>query len=170
MSTSILFFFGKESPLSNFHECDIEFEGATLRSSEQLFMLLKARTFKDKEYEELIIAAKTPLEAKRLGRKVRNFDEEVWAAVREECMLRACRAKFSTQKETLTDTGTAVLAEANPRDKIWGIGLGASHADARDPTKWRGENLLGKVLMRLRDEFLSEAPKRARVEGERSDE
>lgn len=47
-------------------------------------------------------------------------------------------------------TGDAVLVEASPRDRIWGIGMSASHPDATDPRKWLGENLLGFALMKAR--------------------
>ena len=52
-------------------------------------------------------------------------------------------------KAMLLATGDRVLAEASPRDKVWGIGRGASTADAnRD--KW-GKNQLGEALMIVRD-------------------
>jgi len=50
----------------------------------------------------------------------------------------------------LIATGDRVLVEASPRDTIWGIGMGASNPDAKDPTKWRGRNLLGFALMEAR--------------------
>ena len=51
--------------------------------------------------------------------------------------------------------GNQVLAEASPYDKIWGIGLDAANPDSADPTKWKGDNLLGKILRRIREELRS---------------
>jgi len=45
--------------------------------------------------------------------------------------------------------------EASPFDRKWGIGLDASKAAASDPSKWRGENLLGKILTEVREELLA---------------
>ena len=36
------------------------------------------------------------------------------------------------------------------KDKIWGIGLHVRDDAARDRSNWRGENLLGEVLMEVR--------------------
>ena len=38
--------------------------------------------------------------------------------------------------------------------KIWGIGLGPNDPKAWDVSTWEGQNLLGKVLMQVRDELL----------------
>jgi predicted NAD-dependent protein-ADP-ribosyltransferase YbiA (DUF1768 family) len=35
------------------------------------------------------------------------------------------------------------------------IGLAASDPRSEDPEQWRGQNLLGKILTRLRDELLA---------------
>ena len=53
----------------------------------------------------------------------------------------------------IVDTGDKILVEASPYDRIWGIGLSATHPDAKNPAKWKGENLLGKVLMDVRNEL-----------------
>ena len=48
------------------------------------------------------------------------------------------------------DTGNRLIAEASPRDNIWGIGLGEKDPRAHDKTKWLGQNLLGEGLMKVR--------------------
>ena len=61
--------------------------------------------------------------------------------------------KFGQNAELLnylTSTGDLVLVEASPVDRIWGIGLAADDADATNPPQWRGDNLLGFALMRVR--------------------
>jgi ribA/ribD-fused uncharacterized protein len=54
-------------------------------------------------------------------------------------------------RELLLATGDKILVEASPYDKVWGVGLAASDTDILDETKWKGENLLGKVLTEVRE-------------------
>ena len=66
------------------------------------------------------------------------------------------RAKFAQNKalrDALLATGDAILAEAAPNDKKWGIGMTAVVAEKTPQADWNGKNLLGKVLMELREEF-----------------
>ncbi len=49
--------------------------------------------------------------------------------------------------------GRRVLVEASPLDRIWGIGLAADDPRAGDPYRWRGLNLLGFALMRVREQL-----------------
>jgi ribA/ribD-fused uncharacterized protein len=70
------------------------------------------------------------------------------------------RAKFTQNLELrkqLLNTEDKVLANADARDKYWGIGTSASTAIAKDPKKWKGENLLGKLLMEIRTELKAES-------------
>lgn len=45
--------------------------------------------------------------------------------------------------------------EASPRDRKWGIGMGASNPKAKDPSQWRGKNLLGNILTEIREDLLA---------------
>ncbi len=66
------------------------------------------------------------------------------------------RAKFAQNKalcDALLATGDAILAEAAPNDKKWGIVMTAAVAEKTPQADWNGKNLLGKVLMELREEF-----------------
>lgn len=68
-------------------------------------------------------------------------------------MYQCVFAKFSQNenlKQQLIDTGSRIIAEASPYDKIWGIGLSEDNPMALDSTKWIGQNLLGEVLMTVR--------------------
>lgn len=64
------------------------------------------------------------------------------------------KAKFGQNpelKEFLLSTSDAILVEASPYDKIWGIGLDRETAMKGTVDQWKGENLLGCALMEVRD-------------------
>lgn len=146
------FFFRSKSPFSQWHRHVFKDEKNTYCSAEQYMMYHKAMLFGDKKVAEQILGTTNQKIIKSLGRKVRKFDEEVWRANRERIVYEGNLLKFSGKlKQTLLDTGYTTLVEASPYDKIWGIGMGEDHPFATSPEKWKGTNLLGKCLMRVRE-------------------
>ena len=115
-------------------------------------MYAKAKLFKDENTAQAIKAAQTPKEAKQLGRKVKPFDVLVWDRYKYSIMTYVCFQKFhqneQLQKVLLDSTGE--LVEASPNDTIWGVGLGEHDPNVLNPEKWKGTNLLGKVLTHIR--------------------
>ena len=112
--------------------------------------------FEDEETARKILESDDPQKIKKLGRQVRNFDDQTWNEIKYSLVLNGNYNKFTHSDELrrfLLSTGDSVLVEASPYDCIWGIGLGADSDDAQDPRKWRGENLLGFALMEVRDEI-----------------
>ena len=130
--------------------------GDTYATAEHWMMAKKARLFGDAEVLAQILTAGSPAEAKKLGRKIQGFDAAAWDARKYEIVVAGNHHKFSqhpTLAAFLLGTGERVLVEASPVDAIWGIGLAADHADAENPDRWRGENLLGFALMEVRDQL-----------------
>jgi ribA/ribD-fused uncharacterized protein len=139
--------------LSQWWMADFTVDGVLYRSAEHFMMAEKARLFGDDEMLAEILASQTPADAKKLGRAVRDFDQDAWVAARYDIVVRGSIAKFGHDPVLtgfLVDTGDKVLVEAAPRDVIWGIGLGRDNPKARDPSQWRGRNLLGFALMDAR--------------------
>ena len=117
-------------------------------------MWSKAMLFGDEQTASQILAAGNPGEAKTLGRQVKRFDNKVWERERFGIVVTGSVAKFSQHQDLqifLLGTGKRVLVEASPVDQIWGIGLAANDPKATDPSRWRGENLLGFALMQARE-------------------
>lgn len=133
-----------------------EVEGVRYATAEHWMMAKKAELFQDSEMLEEILNAKSPAEAKQLGRKVKNFDPVVWG---EQCFDIVCEGnyhKFNQHpdlKEFLLNTKDRVLVEASPVDKVWGIGMAQDDEKADNPRLWRGSNLLGFALMEVRDKL-----------------
>jgi len=119
-------------------------------------MAEKAQLFGDKETRRAILAATDPGKAKALGRGVVGFDESVWLKHRWSIVVQANALKFSQNeaiRHFLLGTGTRVLVEASPVDRIWGIGLAADAPESQDPANWQGLNLLGFALMEVRSQL-----------------
>lgn len=117
-------------------------------------MAEKAALFGDSATRDQILQAPNPGAAKALGRKILGFDESIWLQNRFSIVVRANEAKFSQHQELghfLVQTGSRILVEASPVDRIWGIGLAKDDERVNDPNLWQGLNLLGFALMRVRD-------------------
>ena len=144
-------FYGKNSPYSNFYYVEFEYKGYKVTSSEQAFMLEKALMF-DKSMVERILSTTNPAEIKKLGRKVKNFDEKKWNEVRYDIMVDILCAKFSTEplKTELLNTGIEFIVEASPTDKLWGAGLALGDPRLNYAKYYPGRNLLGHALMDAR--------------------
>ncbi|MEU5878430.1 NADAR family protein [Spirillospora sp. NPDC047279] len=128
-------------------------DGVRYATAEHWMMAGKARLFGDDAALARVLDASSPAKAKAVGREIRGFDEEAWTAGRFEIVAAGNVAKFGAHPELedyLLGTGTRVLVEASPRDRIWGIGLAAADERAEDPHRWRGLNLLGFALMEAR--------------------
>jgi iron complex outermembrane recepter protein len=127
-------------------------------TAEHWMMAGKARLFNDDAAAEAVLAARTPAEAKSIGRTVANFEEAQWNTAKYELVKTGNLHKFSQHPELrdfLLKTGDRILVEASPVDRIWGIGLAKEHPDAGNPGRWQGENLLGFALMEVRDKLLA---------------
>ena len=141
------------SCLSNWYSAPFEVDGIRYPTTEHYMMAEKARLFDDDEIRDQIGAARSPGQAKALGRRVRGFRKERWVERRFGIVVAGNHAKFRQNGALgafLSATGSKVLVEASPRDRIWGIGMGERNERATDPASWRGLNLLGFALMEVR--------------------
>lgn len=144
--------------LSNWWLSDFNVNGIKFTSAEQYMMYGKAKLFGDMETQAKILEVTDVATIKALGREVKGFDDEIWTANREQIVYKGLKAKFEDDeelKEKLLSTGDAILAECAVHDRVWGIGLSMKDPNRFEKDKWRGLSLLGKILMRVRDELRS---------------
>ena len=127
--------------LSNFYPCQIIYEDIEYPSVEHAYQAVKTH---DKNSRKRISQAETPGQAKRLGRKVKLRPD--WEEVKLGIMEELVRQKFNRHedlKNKIIDSGDIILVEGNSwGDIFWGICYG------------KGENHLGKILMKIRSELL----------------
>lgn len=126
--------------LSNFYEIPVTYDGLTYRNNEAAFQAQKCINPKDRTQFTMLNAS----EAKHLGRKV-NLRSN-WEQIKISEMTRIVQAKFKQHKDLadkLITTKDAYLEEGNTwGDKIWGT------------VNSKGANLLGKILMQVREELI----------------
>lgn len=133
--------------LSNFYTSPIEIGGINYPTVEHYFQAMKTTDIADRM---LIAQAATPGKAKRMGRGVTLRAD--WEDIKNEVMYTGLKAKFKDPelRERLLSTGTATLIEGTTwHDKCWGVCY-------CDQCQGQGENRLGRLLMKLRDEIKNE--------------
>lgn len=138
---------------SNWYLSDFMVGGIQYSSMEQYMMHQKALLFKDHEVVHQIMNTSDVAKIKALGRAVRNYNDTVWAGLRQLIVYKGLLAKFSQNpglKNVLLSTGDQVMAECAVKDRIWGIGLSMRDERRFDMAQWRGQNLLGFSLMEVR--------------------
>lgn len=128
--------------------------GITYTTCEQYMMYHKAILFNDLDTAIKILSESDPKAQKALGRLVKNFDAPTWDRFKCQIVFNGNLLKFSQHddiRKRLIETGDKILVEASPVDKIWGVGLSYSDDRILDERNWKGQNLLGKCLMQVRN-------------------
>ena len=161
MTGPVVGFFHEYGPngwFSNWYPAVFTVDGITYLNAEQYLMHQKALCCGDAATAGRVMENPDPKTVKLLGRAITPYDEEKWAAVRQEVIYRGLLAKFgqnSGLRHQLLATGDALIAECSPNDRIWGIGLGLEDPRHQDPAQWQGQSILGRALMRVRDTLRS---------------
>jgi ribA/ribD-fused uncharacterized protein len=132
---------------SNFAPYPIRLDGKLWPTSEHYF---QAQKFTAEEHQEQIRQTRSPMIAARMGRSRKKPLRHNWDTVKVEVMRKALRAKFSQHedlRQVLLATGDATLVEHTEKDSFWGDGGDGS-----------GRNMLGRLLMAVREELRAEGP------------
>lgn len=142
--TAIMEFRGKYLFLSNFYEGnEFIYKDCRFTNTEAAFHSQKDPS-RIKEFE-----MERPSQSKKFGRRVRLRKD--WEQVKDQIMYDVCYAKFTQDPELLRkllDTGNVELVEGNNhRDRCWGMTYDLNLH------KYVGDNRLGIVLMKLRDDL-----------------
>ncbi|KAG0257912.1 hypothetical protein BG011_003682 [Mortierella polycephala] len=157
-------FYRQESPygeFSNFYYAPIVLDGHTWPTTEHYFQAQKFAHATDRDYVELIRMTSTPGSAAKLGRQHSWPLRPDWEEVKDDIMRKCVLQKFlqhSTLTKLLLDTGNRYLVEHTRNDRYW--------ADGGDGT---GKNMLGKILMEIREKIPQMSPEEMAVLMEKED-
>lgn len=118
----------------------------------------KAYNFGDSAAAQKVRETTDPREMKRIGENIHNYDHQEWLNTMNEVVFKALKAKFTDErahgaKDYLLSTGNRVIGEAS-RNTHWGTGLHVSDQNALKTDEWKGKNIIGKMLMNIRNEIL----------------
>lgn len=147
------FFWETSSPFSQWAKYPFKEDKIIFPTTEHYMMYHKAMLFEDRSSAAQIMLTSSPKKVKSIGRSIKHFNEDKWKKYREKIVFSGNYLKFSQNKkikDILLSTGDEVIVEASPYDKVWGIGLRSTSPHASHPREWRGLNLLGKCLMKVR--------------------
>ena len=136
-------FKGKYEFLSNFATCRVVYNGVLYPTVEHAYQAAKCLHDEDRKVFRFI---DTPGEAKRWGRVVTLRPD--WESVKLSIMEDLVRQKFRNERlrKLLLETAGEELVEGNTwKDTFWGVCNGV------------GENNLGKILMKIREEILNDS-------------
>ena len=129
--------------LSNFYEAVINYQGIQYLNNESAFQAQKCLDESEKIEFSCLSAAK----AKRKGRQIALRPD--WEQVKVPIMEEIVRAKFSQNPQLaakLIATADRKIVEGNTwNDTFWGV----------DVATGKGENHLGEILMKIREELIN---------------
>lgn len=147
-----IYFSSEHSFLSNFSPSPIIDCDTVFPTAEHMYQSLKCKHAGESLLYERVIAAPTPLEAKRLADGIRETPE--WRTARDTVMARVVKEKFAQNTHLavkLLKTGDIKLNEATRNDH-YGIGVNLHAREIADKS-YRGTNMLGVILMARRSEL-----------------
>lgn len=138
-------FRGEKAFLSNFYDAPLTYKGITYQSAEVAYQAQKCGT----EAEKRRFSALSSAEAKKLSHSMKI--RPTWGNEKVAIMTEIVRAKFEQNPELaekLRATGCEELEEINSwGDTFWGMNENGE-----------GDNMLGKILMQIRDELNGNLP------------
>ena len=143
------------SPLRNFYpRAPFTINEEEFQNVEQWVQANKADWFDDKETREMIMGTKSAREAKVLGQNIDESDEKAsWVKEIVKLTRQGIEAKVNQNnnvEKLLRETGTATIAEASKFNKFWTTGVDLDSKHVLNKTRWTGQNVMGKVLMKIR--------------------
>ncbi len=142
---------------SNWYAAGFDYAGMHYANSEQFMMYQKVMMFRQLDLGREILSTNDPEKCKNLGKThFPEFNAAIWDKTCYRIVKRGVRAKFQQNRdilEILMGTGNAILAECSQNDTKWGIGISIKDPARYDISKWTGKNLLGMILMEVREEL-----------------
>lgn len=146
-------FYSKHAALSNFHACKFQVDGHIFNSVEQFLAAKKCEMAND------VVSCVKVMNSDAAGAYAIAKtipEEDDWQIKCQDIMYRGMYEKFSQNKELraeLLATKQNVLGECKQSDNFWGNGKRLWDADVCSTSTWKGKNITGKMLMKVREDL-----------------
>ena len=154
--TEATYFKGRSCVLSNFYDCSIHVFGQWFTSSEQAYQYQKAVHFKQLQPNLAcnILVCSDPVQCKKY---TAGLQSDSWDMIKVQFMEEIARAKYKYVSEYRCALQQAhpLIVEAVPGDTFWSAGLLANQLMLCKPERWPGQNVMGKIHMKIRSEMAS---------------
>ena len=132
--------------LDNFSSFKVKYNGYVYSTAEEAYQAAKFYKCAPK-IVDAIRNSFSAHEAQKIARENKNFQRADWEKIKLRTMEEILRAKVQQNPyvlKKLLETKKYIIVEDSPKDNYWGWGLYRN-----------GENMLGKLWMKLRDEIIS---------------
>ncbi|CAO4376749.1 unnamed protein product [Caenorhabditis nigoni] len=160
-------FFRKVSPFSNHHPAEFDSDGAVnfekeikrFSCTEQFYMYNKASLMEDQKLMSAVLRSDNPKAMKAMCSKgaLRGWRDSEWNKHKEKVMYIGSKAKYRASphlRYALFLSSGSQLVECSPFDPVWGIGNDLETVISDSSISLNtGQNLLGKILDRVREEL-----------------
>lgn len=163
-SETHMVFYSRHAKMSNHFPSKFTINAFSFNSMEQFLAVRKAELSGKEDWIRKAKQAQDPVQAKQVLNALKDDHPLEWEQGIEETTMEGLRAKFGQNRSLynyICSTKHLILGEAS-KNARWGIGMEPSDPEVLNHSRWlETGNLLGRSLMRVREEFLSKGKKPA---------
>ncbi|WP_210498332.1 NADAR family protein [Vibrio crassostreae] len=155
-TSKYVFFYRRDSILSNHYPASFVINGVSFVSVEQYYFYCKLLICGDSLMAEAVLREPDPAKNKKQVYASHARDNDEWGQRKLGIMRRGVYEKFRQNPRLLAfllSTEGKEIVEASP-NRFWGIGVDIFDQDLEMDNLWLGLNHLGKILMEVRTVFL----------------
>ncbi len=142
----------------------IPFNSMNYHSVKQALAAELAKQFNDQNHLDEILQTESPEEITYSLKDVpgdKDANEAKWNENTKKLLYDINLVKFTQYPELgnrLLETKNAILGAYFPDDTLMGIGISLDRLESKNPIHWTGQNILGKVLMEIREYLKNKQP------------
>lgn len=165
-----LAFASEHSYCSNFAPAPIKYKGRYYTSAEHAYQATKARMSGYKKLADAIKDIHNPYYVKKLSGGIEKAEE--WDSMAEEVMEEIMKEKFIQNPHLMERLVSSTYSDfyEMTTDRKWGTGFKIMGNKPIDPRLFKGKNITGQILRKLKNEFIEGVPSTENGSGSESED